>query len=111
MKAQLAMYDGTALYALRGDFDFLVREAFLSEIRARAARGQARIVLNLRRVTYLTSTGIGAMIAADKLLSASGGRLVLSQPSDAVRSSLKLVGMLDRLCVCADDAAALALCV
>ncbi len=111
MKATLSMQNGVAVYALRGDFDFLVREAFLREMSDRAEKGQTRIVLNLRRVTYMTSSAIGALIAADKLLRGAGGRLVLSQLSAPARASLKLVGLLNHLSVCTDDAGAAALCV
>jgi len=111
MKAMLSMQNGVVVYALRGDFDFFVREAFLREMGDRAERGQTRIVLNLRRVSYMTSSAIGALIAADKLFKRAGGRLVLSQISRPVRASLKLVGLLNHLSVCPDDAGALALCV
>lgn len=111
MKALLSMQNGVAVYALQGDFDFLVRDAFLREMGDRVEKGQTRIVLNLRRVSYMTSSAIGALIAADKLLSGAGGRLVLSQLSEPVRASLKLVGLLNHLSVCTDDAGAAALCV
>jgi|DeeseametaMP0747_FD_contig_31_1951460_length_535_multi_9_in_0_out_0_2 anti-anti-sigma factor len=110
MKARLAIHGDKAVYALSGDFEFFVRDEFLAEIKDRVERGLAHIILNLSRVTFLSSTGIGALIAAEKLLTAAGGRLVLSQPSEAVNSSLTLVGLNERLNVCADDTAALALC-
>ena len=110
MKATLSMQNGVAVYALRGDFDFFVRDAFLREVGDRVERGQTRIVLNLRGVSYMTSSAIGALIAADKLLTGAGGRLVLSQISAPVRASLQMVGLLNHLTVSADDARATALC-
>ena len=109
MKARLAIHGDTAVYALSGKFDFFVRDELLAEIRGRIERGLKHIELNLRRVTSLSSAGIGVLIAAERMLAAAGGRLVLSQPSGAVISSLSVVGLNERLGVCADDTAALAL--
>jgi anti-anti-sigma factor len=70
---------------LKGEFDSFVTNAFSNEIAKVNADGVHRIVLNMRLVKFVNSTALGAMIKARKQCRASGGDLVVSQPSARVR--------------------------
>jgi len=53
------------------------------------------VVIDLRDVAFLDSTGITAFIVAFKRLSADGGGLTLRNPSSAVTKTLEIVGLHD----------------
>ncbi|MBI2944808.1 MAG: STAS domain-containing protein [Candidatus Wallbacteria bacterium] len=58
--------------------------------------GTAAVVLDLARVLYLTSRGLGAIISAYTVLRKRGGNLVLMQCQPEVRRLLELT-RLDRI--------------
>jgi anti-anti-sigma factor len=53
------------------------------------------VVVDLRNVTFLDSTGINAFIVTFKRLSADGGGLTLRNPNSAVAKTLEIVGLHD----------------
>ncbi len=54
--------------------------------------GQARLVLNFERVTYLSSAGMRLLLAVSKKLSALQGRMVVASVNDEVMEVLKMAG-------------------
>ena len=69
-------------------------ERFKEKIRATIAEGRRNLVVDLRQVEFIDSSGLGALISALKILRASGGDLRLACPSEAVRSVLELTRLL-----------------
>jgi anti-anti-sigma factor len=96
MKVLKENLSGIVVLTLKGEFDSFVTNAFSNEIAKVNADGVHRIVLNMRLVKFVNSTALGAMIKARKQCRASGGDLVVSQPSAAVREAMESLG-LDRL--------------
>ncbi|MEU9924931.1 STAS domain-containing protein [Streptomyces griseoluteus] len=58
-----------------------------------------RVVVDLRQVAFMDSTGINILIAAHRALTESGGWLRLASPTGVVLRTLQLVG-LDTLIDC-----------
>lgn len=85
--------DDYAILHLRGEFDTYYVPLMQTEIEALGKAGVVRVVLNLRLVKFINSTALGAMIKASKLLSAKGGKLVISRPSAFCRDILEKVGL------------------
>lgn len=84
----------TTVRAPRGELDL----AAVPELRTRLAaahRDGARIVLDLRGVTFLDSAALSVVLAADRRLAASGGSLRLEHASPAVRRVLRICGLAD----------------
>jgi len=52
-----------------------------------------RVVVDLRQVTFMDSSGINIFIAAHRTLTDAGGWLRLASPTDAVLRTLQLVGL------------------
>jgi stage II sporulation protein AA (anti-sigma F factor antagonist) len=52
-----------------------------------------RIVIDMRQVTFMDSSGINILIAAYQNVTAAGGRLRLAAPTDPVQRVLQLVGV------------------
>lgn len=93
---------GVAVLTLRGEFDSFVTNAFSGVIQSVIDEGYAKVVLNMRLVKFVNSTGLGAMIKGRKHCKEAKGDLVVSQPSAAVREAMESLG-LDRLFSLYDD--------
>ncbi len=61
-----------------------------SAVRETAATHPRKIVVNLRRVTYLDSCGLGELISSYTHAKSLGGKLVLLDPPDRVMKLLLL---------------------
>jgi stage II sporulation protein AA (anti-sigma F factor antagonist) len=57
------------------------------------ANPQARIILNLSRLTFLDSTGLGAILGRVRRLQAAGRPLALVPPVGVARSLLDMVAL------------------
>lgn len=97
LKSQIRISGSVAGCALRGDFDVWSREPFLTAVDELLQRGVCRLVLNMRRVRFLSSSGLSALIKARNLLHQAGGELVLSQASAEVTGTIALLGLDHRL--------------
>jgi anti-anti-sigma factor len=82
-----------ATVALRGDLDMhgvtVVQEA-LDEL---YAAGWQRIVLDLRELTFLDSTGLSLLLEAERAARRSGRAFAIVDGSPAVARLLELVGL------------------
>jgi anti-anti-sigma factor len=100
--------DGITVFILKftGDVDAFNVPALSEQIDRMIAVGETRIVLDLRLVTYLTSTAIGCMLKARKALATAGGELVLAHPSRFVKKTLLTAGLAEvfRVLDSVDDA-------
>ena len=85
--------DGRAVIGLRGEID----AASAPELRAVAAglidEGHADVVLDLRDVAFMDSTGLGEFVTVMKQLQDRGGVLTLTAPTAHVRRMLAISGL------------------
>ncbi len=95
---------------LRGEFDTFYCADLEKEVAAIQEAGTPNVVLNLRRVKFINSTALGAIIKASKALTKDGGGLAISSPSPFCKDIIEKVG-LDRVIKVAssDEEAAAAL--
>jgi anti-sigma B factor antagonist len=68
-----------------------VREAVASQL---SHARPARIELNMRRVTFIDSVGISALVAAFQITSVGGVKLVVTKPSRFAHRQLWVTGLL-----------------
>jgi anti-sigma B factor antagonist len=94
--------EGT-LVAPRGDLDLATVETLDAALR-RAQESHDLVVLDLRQVPFMDSSGLHALIAADQRARERGGRLVVVQGGDQIRRLLGLTGA-DRQLEVVDDPA------
>ncbi|WP_235962445.1 STAS domain-containing protein [Jannaschia marina] len=66
--------------------------AFKEQVRQHAQAGTGRVMLDMHRVEFLDSSGLGALVAIMKALG-GGRRLELARCGDAVRKVLALTRM------------------
>ncbi len=101
--------DGWVILRLAGELD--LRGAQVLRRRAETAlyrHGTWRLVLNLKKVGFLDSSGLGALLARHRALTLRGGALVLVAPQPHVRAVLQLSGLAGILPVAPTEERALA---
>jgi len=82
----------TVILAVVGQIDIGNSDALAGEIRDALAGGPATIVLDLSRVSFFGSSGLGAVVAADNQARAVGCRLVVMPGTGPVRRLLDQAG-------------------
>ncbi len=78
------------------------------EIREILASGSRKILLNLREVSYIDSSGLGQLVGCWNTVCNQGGDLRISEPGRFVRELLSKSKLLSLFDVQPDEAAALA---
>jgi anti-anti-sigma factor len=72
-------------------------EIYLADGSAAGRERLRPLVVDLGRVTFLDSSGVRALVDADRLARAGGGRLHLHAAAPCVEKVLELTGVWDRL--------------
>jgi anti-anti-sigma factor len=81
--------DGTTILAVTGEIDL----ASSPDLTACLDALDGTVVVDLTGVTFLDSSGMGALVAARKRLQAGGGDLSVREPRDNVRGALEATGL------------------
>lgn len=85
--------DDAVLLSLDGEIDLSSAHLLVDSIDLAIEAGAQRIVLDFSGVTFVNSTGLGAMVAATKRLRAEGGDLVLRRFRGIPASALATTGL------------------
>ena len=86
---------GWAVVRLTGEIDIANADRIPQQVVAAVASAPAGVVLDMSGVTFIDSTGIGAMIAARNACLSSGRSLQIAAPSRQVQRMLALTGLDD----------------
>jgi anti-sigma B factor antagonist len=86
---------GRAVLAVSGAIDLQTRVQLLDAGRQALSSSPARLVLDLDNVTFIDSTGIGALVELGHDATDGGGGLVLRDPSRRVMRILEISGLVD----------------
>jgi anti-anti-sigma factor len=98
---------GVAVFRLSGVLDSGPETyAFLEQVQFEAHKGPARIVLDLRGVTMMTSAGVGIIAACFTSVSNSGGKLCIASVAGRAQTILNVVRLLDVVASAPDEDAA-----
>jgi anti-sigma B factor antagonist len=87
----------THVVAPRGEIDAVTAPALGRRILSLADEGKTGVVVDLSRVTFMDSTGIGVILHALRHLSHCHGHLVLVCPTDRILRPFEVTGLADRL--------------
>lgn len=85
--------------ALRGELDNLNAEAVGPRLLLLAGDPPARVVLDLRDLSLITSAGLGNLIGFVKRVQAAGGHVALARPTLIVRRTTERLGLDEILAV------------
>jgi anti-sigma B factor antagonist len=70
---------------------------FRDQLAVLLSHGAQSLVIDMRDVTFVDSSGMGALVGARKLTMERGGSLTLEAVSPKVAASLRVAGLLDHL--------------
>jgi anti-sigma B factor antagonist len=89
----------THVVAPRGEIDALTAPRLGRRLLGLVDDGKTRVVVDLSRVTFMDSTGIGVLLNALRALASRSGRLVLVCPTKRVLRPFEVTGLVDRLAI------------
>jgi len=82
-----------AIVTVVGELDPRASQQFPDCLNGLFALGYAVVIIDLSGVTYIDSGALDALVGANKLAQAHGGRLILLKPSGGVQRMLDLTGV------------------
>lgn len=88
--------EGTTVLQPTGRLNMVAAPAFKNLVEETVAEGNARIVVDLGEVTFIDSSGLGALIAGLKATRQAGGDLRIADVPEQVMTVLRLTN-LDRV--------------
>ncbi len=96
-----------SVVALTGDLDIYTSPFLKRDLRALFERGQRRIVVNLQKVDYIDSAGLGVLIGALRRACALGGTISVVTRAERTRALFKSLGLTAVLAIFDEEADAL----
>ncbi len=93
MNIDIQHADQYAVLRLSGDFESYAVGDFLAAVAEAREKDVSLVVLNLRKVKFINSTAIGAVLRARKELKAAGGGLAAARSSAFVREVFEKLGL------------------
>lgn len=88
--------DGTRLYRLTGRLDSRSTRRFVQECTPPGAPGET-VVVNLAGITFLSSSGIGALLAISEQAREKGGSFRIAEPAQVVSATIDLLNLREYL--------------
>ena len=91
-----------AIVTVRGDFDLQVAERVVAELAKVEAGAPALLVIDLSGLSFMDSSGMGVIAAAQARAVEAGRRIVIVRPPYSVRRAFELSGF-DEVVTVVDD--------
>ena len=85
--------DGVAVVRLDGRLDFLSAGDARKQFADAVDKGSRRVVVDLAKVTFIDSSGLGSLVGGLKTARQAGGDLRVASPSAQAKSLLKLTSL------------------
>ncbi len=82
-----------SVLAVSGEVDVATVPRLREKLHSLVAEGSPRIVVDLERVDFLDSTGLGVLVGALKRVRANGGELALVCTSARIRKVFEVTGL------------------
>ncbi len=109
MQVKLIKRKNGLIVRLEGELDHhtatIFREALDKEL---AKENVQNIVLNFNALTFMDSSGIGAILGRYRQVKAKGGKMVFCSPNKHIKKMLQLGGLLTIIPICSNEERALA---
>jgi anti-sigma B factor antagonist len=107
LELELSQHDEAVRLSLAGELDISSALTLEEELRRIEEETRPRLlILDLRKLKFLDSTGLRLILGAHARALKRGGKLSIVQGSDAVRRIFRLTGMAEKLNVFDDVSAA-----
>lgn len=95
-------FDNRAVVHVGGEVDLDTCPQLRDALAALVDQGIYQVVVDLERVTFLDSSGIGVLVSAYRRIREHGGSLGLFAPSEKVRRVLELTRVTTLLPICTE---------
>ena len=89
--------EGGAVVELSGELDIASAPKLDEEVARLEGEGHALIVIDLRRLEFMDSSGLRALLAADTRARTRGGRLVIVRGDERIQRVLRITRLDERL--------------
>jgi anti-anti-sigma factor len=90
LSLDLSSHGTVTVITVSGELDMSTAHLLTDLVKTVAASRPARVVVDMANVTFLSATGLGALITARDMILAAGGQLVLRAPSPRTRRILTI---------------------
>jgi anti-anti-sigma factor len=104
MKVTTNVLDTTTILMVSGPIDFSARKTLGACIEAQVSQGRRDFILDLHRVTFMDSSGLGALVACFSSIRKQGGAMRLARVSGQVRELIDLTKLTHFFDLCDSDA-------
>ena len=84
--------DGLLVLCLDGRLDTVSSKTFEEKVLALVDGGERRIVIDLSRMDYVSSSGLRVFLVASKRLTSAGGKVVFCSIQEPVKQVFDIVG-------------------
>src|ERR1700756_440371 len=85
---------GAAIFRLRGSLDVATSPSVRAALMETASEGNHEIVVDLTKLEFLDSTGLGALIGAHRRALENGGKVRLAVGEGAIARLLNITGLI-----------------
>lgn len=82
-------------FVLQGELDFFNAPHFLRVVSDLLGEDKCDLIFDLTKMSYMSSTGVGAMMSVLKTVQEYAGRIVLVRPALKVREVFSILGFLE----------------
>ena len=86
--------EGTPVFELTGSLDLATSPTVRAALLEASERGDHRLIVDLRKVDFLDSTGLGALIGAQRRAKEFGGEVRLVAKEGQILRLLRITGLL-----------------
>ena len=93
MQIEVNEIDDITIMVIDGMLTIGSEQAFAKALKEQISEGRRKVILDMTRVKYIDSLGIGQIAGGYTSLNESGGSLVLARTNDKVRELLRLTGL------------------
>ena len=94
-EADLDVRDGTVVVAFRGEFDMAAKEPAAAALAAAVSADPKSIVVDLRGLSFMDSTGVNCLIRAKSMAEPLGRRIALLNGSGQPHQVLELTRLVE----------------
>jgi anti-sigma B factor antagonist len=91
----VSQVNGATVVALRGELDVASSQELSDELAELIENGTTDLVIDLAQLAFIDSTGLSAILRANRSL--ERGHLVLREPNPLVRQVLEITGLIGAL--------------
>lgn len=108
LQIELEHYRRTLIVRLKGELDHHTAEAVKLQMEEAILRGNSsHIVLSLKELAFMDSSGLGVILGRYKLITAKGGRMVVCDVNPSVYRLFEMSGLFKILSIEENESQAL----